>query len=168
MRPPSASLAVHRVILAGTTMSVVWIFLLFFVSARTIKRHHHLTRRSWACLTRLQCWRWPLQSWQSPQRESDRSADWLAHCYLRSCTTGSETPSCDTVLRQLLDSIEALGLILCLSFFRHTYPISPDHISRSQCDCLCHVTPYLPLQTRTRLTQSHRPHPMCKVDEHQR
>jgi hypothetical protein len=28
--------------------------------------------------------------------------------------------------------------------------------------------PYLPLQTRTRHGLSHRPHPMCKVDEHQR
>jgi hypothetical protein len=28
--------------------------------------------------------------------------------------------------------------------------------------------PYLPLQTRTAHRRSHRPHPMCKVDEHQR
>ena len=28
--------------------------------------------------------------------------------------------------------------------------------------------PYLPLQTRTGHRRSHRPHPMCKVDEHQR
>jgi len=28
--------------------------------------------------------------------------------------------------------------------------------------------PYLPLQTRTEHRRSHRPHPMCKVDEHQR
>ena len=28
--------------------------------------------------------------------------------------------------------------------------------------------PYLPLHTRTRHRRSHRPHPMCKVDEHQR
>ena len=28
--------------------------------------------------------------------------------------------------------------------------------------------PYLPLQTRTGHRRSHKPHPMCKVDEHQR
>ena len=45
---------------------------------------------------------------------------------------------------------------------------SPPSLPLSRLWAELSVRRYLPLQTRTGHRRSHRPHPMCKVDEHQR